>query len=114
MHLRGKAMDMRAVYPSGDSETLFSIPRFDFNWQQMYEFATPKLLPRGARIEVTAAFDNSPNNPFNPDPGAEVRWGDQVWEEMLLGVVILQIDPKADLESIFLRQHAPAQLATAR
>jgi hypothetical protein len=101
MHLRGRAMDMRAVYPTGETEMLFHVPRYDFRWQLFYNFASAKPAPRGTRIEITGAFDNSPNNPDNPDPKAEVHWGDQSWEEMLLGLVALQIDPKADPNKLF-------------
>ena len=69
MHLRGKSFRFRALYPDGRTEILLDIPRFDFNWQPYYYLATPKPLPRGTRIEASAAFDNSPNNPLNPNPG---------------------------------------------
>ena len=85
MHLRGKAMEMRAVYPTGESEKLLWVPRYDFNWQLGYKLATPKLLPKGTRIEATGYFDNSPNNKSNPDAGVAVRYGDQSWEEMMIG-----------------------------
>jgi hypothetical protein len=101
MHLRGKAMDLRATYPTGESETLFHVPHYDFNWQINYYFANPKPLPRGTRLEVTGTWDNSANNPFNPDPTAEVRWGDQSWEEMLQALIMLQIDPATDLDKLF-------------
>jgi hypothetical protein len=114
MHLRGKAMTMRAVYPTGESETLFDVPHYDFNWQQMYEFATPKTMPRGTRLELTAVYDNSPNNPANPDPKAEVRWGDQSYEEMMLGGFAVQIDPQADLDKLFAKPQKKTQVADAR
>lgn len=101
MHLRGKAMDMRAIYPTGESETLFNVPKYDFNWQINYYFPQPKPLPTGTKLEVTGVWDNSPNNRFNPDPAAEVHWGDQSWEEMLLGLTMLQIDPNLDLDKLF-------------
>jgi hypothetical protein len=101
MHLRGKAMDMRAVYPTGESEILFHVPHYDFNWQINYYFPTPKTLPRGTKLQVTGTWDNSANNRFNPDPKAEVHWGDQSWDEMLLGVTMLQIPPDADLDKLF-------------
>jgi len=101
MHLRGKAMDMRAIYPTGESETLFRVPNYDFNWQINYYFPAPKPLPRGTKLEVTGTWDNSANNRFNPDPTAEVHWGDQSWEEMLLGLTMLQIEPNADLDKLF-------------
>ena len=85
MHLRGKAFEFRAVYPTGEAEVLLRVPRYDFNWQPYYYLDKPRPLPRGTRIECTARYDNSPNNPRNPDPTATVRWGEQSWEEMMLG-----------------------------
>ena len=85
MHLRGKDFEYRAIYPTGEAETLLRVPKYDFNWQLYYYVAGPKKLPQGTRIECTAHFDNSANNPANPDPKAEVKWGDQSWEEMMIG-----------------------------
>ena len=64
---------------------LLNIPQYDFNWQPYYYLDTPKLLPRGTRIEATAVFDNSVNNPFNPNPATTVFWGPQSWDEMMIG-----------------------------
>jgi len=85
MHVRGKDMTYIAHYPDGTDETLLSVPRYDFNWQITYTLATPKLLPAGTKVEVIAHFDNSTANKFNPDPTKDVRWGDQTWEEMMIG-----------------------------
>ena len=85
MHLRGKSFEFRAVYPSGKTEVLLRIPKYDFNWQPYYYLETPLKLPRGTRIECTAYFDNSANNVFNPDADVPVRWGEQSWEEMMIG-----------------------------
>ncbi|HEY7334583.1 MAG TPA: cytochrome c [Bryobacteraceae bacterium] len=85
MHLRGKSFEFRAVYPNGESEILLNIPHYDFNWQPYYYLETPKLLPRGTIVECTAYFDNSANNPFNPDPSATITWGPQSWDEMMIG-----------------------------
>jgi hypothetical protein len=85
MHLRGKSFLYRAVYPTGEIETLLSVPRYSFAWQPYYYLETPKLLPRGTRIECVAHYDNSANNPFNPDPSVNVRWGPQSWDEMMIG-----------------------------
>jgi hypothetical protein len=85
MHLRGKAFTFRAVYPGGETETLLDIPKYDFNWQPYYYLETPKLLLKGTRIEATAVFDNSTNNPFNPNPGTTIFWGPQTWDEMMIG-----------------------------
>jgi hypothetical protein len=85
MHVRGKDMTYTAKYPDGRTEVLLRVPRYDFNWQHSYELSEPKRLPKGTVLEVTAHFDNSAANPFNPDPSATVRWGDQTWEEMMIG-----------------------------
>lgn len=85
MHLRGKSFRYEAEYPDGCREILLDIPHYDFNWQLRYHLAEPKLLPAGTRLLCTAHFDNSPNNLANPDPTKPVRWGDQTWEEMMIG-----------------------------
>ena len=85
MHLRGKAFEFTATYPNGESEVLLHVNHYDFNWQLSYKLAKPVTVPPGTKIEVTAWFDNSANNPRNPDPTSEVRWGEQSWEEMVVG-----------------------------
>ncbi len=85
MHVRGKSMIYIATFPDGTKETLLSVPNYDFNWQISYELAKPRLFPKGTQIEVIAHFDNSPANRFNPDSTKDVRWGDQTWEEMMIG-----------------------------
>ena len=85
MHLRGKDFKYTVVYPDGRDQVLLSVPRYDFNWQLAYELGQPLDLPQGARIDCVAHFDNSPNNKYNPDPTKEVKWGDQTWEEMMIG-----------------------------
>ena len=85
MHVRGKDFVYTLVYPDGRSEILLRVPKYDFNWQLSYRLAKPISLPKGSRIECVAHFDNSTNNKYNPDPTKEVRWGDQTWEEMMIG-----------------------------
>ena len=85
MHLRGKSMEYTVTYPTGETQILCNVPRYDFNWQMTYQLAQPILLPKGTKILVTAHYDNSPNNPSNPNPKADVYWGDQSWDEMLAG-----------------------------
>src|SRR5947209_2503957 len=85
MHLRGKAFQYTVVYPDGRDEVILSVPKYDFNWQLSYELAEPLNLPKGTRIDCVAWYDNSANNKFNPDPAKQVRWGDQTWEEMMIG-----------------------------
>jgi len=96
MHLRGKDFEYRLIYPTGESETALKVPNFSFNWQIGYDEAQPIVLPKGTRMECTAHFDNSPNNPLNPNPKVEVRWGDQSWEEMMIGWFGVIVDAKAD------------------
>ena len=94
-HLRGKAFEYRIVKPDGESETVLSVPRYDFNWQLTYFPSKPIHLPKGTKIEVTAWYDNSPNNPYNPDPSKEVHWGEQTWEEMMIGYFCIVVtDPQ--------------------
>jgi hypothetical protein len=85
MHVRGKDFTYTAVYPDGRSEILLNVPKYDFNWQLTYIPKEPILLPKGTRLDCVAHYDNSPRNRFNPDPTKEVRWGDQTWEEMMIG-----------------------------
>lgn len=84
MHYRGKRVKYWAEYPDGTREDLLSIPNFQHNWQMIYRLKQPKLLPAGTVIVSEGAFDNSTKNPLNPDPSQEVRWGDQVWDEMFI------------------------------
>ena len=85
MHVRGKDATYTLTYADGREEVLLSVPKYDFNWQLTYKLAEPKLMPAGSTLKVVAHFDNSKNNRFNPDPTATVKWGDQTWEEMLIG-----------------------------
>jgi peroxiredoxin/mono/diheme cytochrome c family protein len=85
MHLRGKAFSYTASFPDGRKEILLSVPQFDFNWQTSYRLEKPISIPSGTRIECVALFDNSAGNLANPDPKSAVRWGDQTWEEMMIG-----------------------------
>jgi hypothetical protein len=104
MHLRGKSFEYRLVYPTGESQILLRVPKYDFNWQLSYYLEKPLLLTKGTKIECTAYFDNSPNNPANPNPNTEVRWGDQSWEEMMIGFFDLAIDVKADAGKLFKKE----------
>lgn len=87
MHLRGKDFQYDAVFPDGKIETLLKVPAYDFAWQSYYYLAEPRLIPEGTVIKCVAHFDNSANNPVNPDPSRPVRWGDQTFEEMMLGYI---------------------------
>jgi hypothetical protein len=94
MHLRGKSFDYEVVYPDGKREIVLSVPRYDFAWQETYRLERPLELPAGTRINCTAHFDNSAGNPNNPDPTKMVRWGDQTWEEMMIGFVDYSVRKK--------------------
>jgi hypothetical protein len=96
MHLRGKDFKYEAVYPDGKREVLLSVPRYNFNWQSVYRLAEPKAVPKGTKIHCTAHFDNSTKNPNNPDPTKLVRWGDQTWEEMMIGWMDMVYDRPAE------------------
>jgi peroxiredoxin len=85
MHLRGKTFKYMATYPNGSSEVLLSVPAYDFGWQSVYMLAEPKAMPKGTRIDCYATFDNSADNPSNPDPTKAVAFGEQTWEEMMIG-----------------------------
>jgi len=89
MHLRGKAFRFTALYPDGAEEILLDVPRYDFNWQNAYTLKSPKRLPKGTVIECRGTFDNSEDNLNNPDPSQEVHWGDQTWDEMMLGSMVV-------------------------
>jgi len=84
-HLRGKAFKYEITYPDGRNETLLDIPKYDFNWQLRYEYAETKRIPAGSVMKITAIYDNSADNPANPDPAKNVRWGNQTFDEMMIG-----------------------------
>ena len=85
MHLRGKAFRYEAIFPNGTKQVLLDVPRYDFNWQLKYILDQPLRLPRKTTIRCTALFDNSDANLTNPDPTQDVRWGDQSFNEMMIG-----------------------------
>jgi len=108
MHLRGKDFEYRAVYPTGEKETLLNVPNYSFSWQLTYFPVKELVVPKGTKIECTAHFDNSANNPNNPDPNKTVRYGDQSWEEMMFGFFDVAIDAKKDPSTLFPRQKKAA------
>jgi len=96
MHLRGKDMDIHLQYPTGESETILSVPHYDFSWQTIYFENKPRSLPKGTRVELTAHWDNSVNNKYNPDPTKAIRWGEQSWDEMIFAWVGVVVPRDAD------------------
>ena len=94
-HLRGKTWEYTLTYPDGRSDVILSVPRYDFNWQTDYVFATPLRVPKGATLKSVAHYDNSKENKANPDATQPVYWGDQTWEEMQYTGVMYSIDKEA-------------------
>jgi hypothetical protein len=107
-HLRGKAFEYRIVRPDGQTETVLSVPHYNFNWQLTYYLEKPIHLAKGTKLEVTAWYDNSPNNPFNPDPTKEVHWGEQTWEEMMMGYFNVAVDASQQIDGRRPRQASGA------
>jgi len=88
MHLRGQSFRFEANYPDGTTEVLLDVPHYDFNWQLRYDLADPKLMPNGTKLICYGRYDNSADNPFNPDPDQTVKFGDQIWDEMNNGFFV--------------------------
>jgi hypothetical protein len=103
MHLRGKAFQFTMLGDDGRPETLLKVPNFDFYWQLSYRLAVPIELKKGTRLEWIAWFDNSANNPRNPDPSVGVSYGLQSWEEMMVGFFDVAVDPGVDKNAFFIR-----------
>ena len=104
MHGRGKDFLYRLVYPTGESQTILSVPRYDWHWQNWYNLTAPIVLPKGTKIECTAHFDNSANNPDNADPNREVPWGEQSWDEMMVGFFNLEFPADLPVQKLFVQQ----------
>jgi hypothetical protein len=104
MHLRGKAFEYQIAGPNGRGETLLKVDNYNFNWQLNYRLAEPRLLRAGTRLICAGYFDNSANNPGNPDPSAEVRFGEQSWEEMMIGFFDVAVDASMDKRRFFERK----------
>jgi hypothetical protein len=104
MHLRGRSFEYSLAGPGGRHETLLRVPQYDFAWQMDYRLAEPRLVRAGERLQVEARFDNSANNPRNPDPSAEVTWGEQSWQEMMIGFFDIAVDAGVTKEEFFRRE----------
>ncbi|HVO96579.1 MAG TPA: hypothetical protein VMT15_00855 [Bryobacteraceae bacterium] len=102
MHLRGKSFTY-ALIDDRDVRTLLNIPKYDFYWQLSYRFETPIPLKKGMRLQCWAVYDNSPNNPRNPDPSADVTYGQQSWEEMMVGFFDVAVDADLGKPEFFVR-----------
>jgi hypothetical protein len=108
MHVRGKSFRYELTYPDGKKEILLDVPRYDFNWQNWFKLEKPFVIPAGSEMLCTAHFDNSESNLYNPDPTKPVRWGDQTWEEMMIGWYDAAF-PKAEAAKL-LREQQEADL----
>ena len=116
MHVRGKAFRYELILPDGQARTLLEVPRYDFNWQLAYRFADPPLIPAGSKVRATGWYDNTANNPANPDPSKQVRWGPQTSDEMMIGYVEYYIPTEARTKTaarlgVFVNARAQAQRA---
>lgn len=96
MHLRGKDFLCEAVGTDGKREVLLSVPHYSFGWQASYRLEKPYPMPKGSKLHCLAHFDNSDKNPNNPDPTKDVHWGDQTWEEMMIGWTEIVFDHKPE------------------
>ncbi|HEX4771116.1 MAG TPA: thiol-disulfide isomerase [Bryobacteraceae bacterium] len=103
MHLRGKTFEYNIVKPAGHIETLLKIPHYDFYWQLSYRLSEPLFLKAGTTLQALATFDNSKNNPHNPDPDAAASWGEQTSAEMMVGFFDVAVDPGIDKQTFFVR-----------
>src|SRR5438105_12915706 len=105
MHMRGKAAQYWLVFPDGRKETLLNVPRYNWHWQLWYDFTEPLKLPKGTKLECTERFDNSKNNPENPDPTKTVIWGQQSFDEMVVCMFNVAFDAKISTQQML----APAR-----
>lgn len=92
MHYRGKDFTYTARFPDGTKETLLKVSNYDFNWQTTYTLAEPLAVPKGTRIDCVAHWDNSAGNPDNPDPTKNVRFGNESYDEMMIGFIDYVVD----------------------
>jgi hypothetical protein len=109
MHLRGKDYEVRLIYPSGESRTVFKA-KWDFNWQLGYDLVEPVAIPKGTRIVGIAHYDNSANNKFNPDFTKTVFWGQQNWDEMQNCFMGFLVDPTIKEPRTLFRASGPSLL----
>jgi hypothetical protein len=92
MHMRGKSAEYRITFPDGKAETLLNVPKYNWHWQLWYDLTEPLKLPKGTKLECTEHFDNSRNNPENPDPTKTVIWGQQSFDEMMICMINVAFD----------------------
>jgi hypothetical protein len=100
MHVRGKSFEYQITYPTGETETVLTVPHYSFNWQLTYDLQSPRVLPKGTIVQATAWYDNSAANPMNPDPTVVVHDGEQSWDEMLVGFFDIAYPMKPEAGSL--------------
>lgn len=102
MHLRGRRFEYNILHPGRAPETLLRVI-YDFYWQLSYRLAQPRALPAGTVLQAVAWYDNSKNNPHNPDPTVSVHWGDQTSDEMMVGFFDVAVPANTDKQQFFIR-----------
>ena len=110
MHLRGKRFEYNVVRknesvegkPAFEIEPLLRV-NYHFHWQMCYRLAQPRFLKAGTELQAVAWYDNSEGNPHNPDPNATVRWGEQIYEEMMVGFFDVAVPASVDKQHFFVR-----------
>jgi hypothetical protein len=105
MHLRGKRFEYNIIHAGGSAETLLRV-NYDFHWQLSYRLAEPRLLKAGTELQAVAWYDNSRNNPHNPDPASAVTWGEQTYDEMMVGFFDVAVPAGLDKWHYFIRPSA--------
>jgi hypothetical protein len=108
MHLRGKRFEYNILHKDGSIEPLLRV-NYDFYWQLSYRLAEPRPLPAGTMLQAVAWYDNSKNNPHNPDPDVAVRWGDQTYDEMMVGFFDIAVRADLDKPHYFMRGRAASE-----
>ena len=111
MHLRGKSFRYILHRRGQEPKVLLDVPRYDFNWQNAYVLSQPLNLKKGDKLQAIAHFDNSSDNPYNPNPSRTVEWGDQSWEEMMIGFYDIGVSKKRARELV---KASTAELEEAR
>jgi len=106
MHLRGSRFEYNILQPDGGTEPLLRV-NYDFYWQMSYRLEQPRLLKAGTLLQAVGWYDNSKNNPHNPDPDAAVRWGDQTYDEMMVGFFDVAVPANIDKTQFFVRSSVP-------
>jgi hypothetical protein len=103
MHLRGKRFEYNIIHPDKSVETLLNV-NYDFYWQLSYKLAEPRLLKAGTDLQAIAWYDNSRHNPHNPDPDSAVKWGDQTYNEMMVGFFDVAVPANVNKQQFFIRK----------